>query len=108
MPKLDLTQLFLPPRHLAMLQDILRQHLNSEETSVWAYGSRVTGGAHEGSDLDLVVRNLANLNSSTPQLAALKEALTESNLPMLIDLHDWALLPEEFQQNIMQNYIEIT
>lgn len=104
MPKVEPEQLLLQPRHLAMLQDILKQHLSQNQASVWAYGSRVTGKAHQGSDLDLVVRNLVDLNSPIPKLTALKEALTDSNLPMLIDLHDWALLPQEFQQNIEACY----
>lgn len=71
---------------------------------VWAYGSRVNGEAHDGSDLDLVLR--------TPQLNALpiddffalREKIRESNIPILVDLHDWARLPERFHQNILDGY----
>lgn len=54
MPKLDLTHLMLPSKHLHTLQTLLAQYVPQAE--VWAYGSRVTGGAHEGSDLDVVLR----------------------------------------------------
>jgi len=67
---------------------------------VWAYGSRVNGKAHEGSDLDLVIR--------TPQLEKvpldiflnLKEKIQESNIPIVIELFDWARLPNSFHKNI--------
>ena len=37
-----------------MLEGILREHVPGVE--VWAYGSRVSGHSHGGSDLDLVLR----------------------------------------------------
>src|SRR5579862_4525512 len=46
MPTLD-----LPPNHLRVLLDLLRQ--NVPDAEVWAYGSRVNHTAHEASDLDL-------------------------------------------------------
>jgi predicted nucleotidyltransferase len=55
MPRLELSRLLLSDRHLHTLQALLAQHAPGAE--VWAYGSRVTGGAHEGSDLDLVLRH---------------------------------------------------
>ena len=67
---------------------------------VWAYGSRVSGSAHDGSDLDLVVRsqNLDKLPIDT--YLELKEKIKYSNIPILVDLFDWARLPESFHRNI--------
>ena len=45
----------LPPRYLDKVRAILQQYV--PDYNVWAYGSRVRGGAFEASDLDLVVRN---------------------------------------------------
>lgn len=75
-----------------------------EPFEVWAYGSRVLGTAHEGSDLDLVVRtpNLEPLAGRTFNL--LREAIRESNIPIWVELHDWARLPESFQKNIEARY----
>ena len=47
-------RLHLKPRHRRMLEEILRQHVPDAE--VWAYGSRVSGHSHDGSDLDLALR----------------------------------------------------
>src|SRR5271165_2978747 len=93
MPKLD-----LKPEHLRLLLDVLQQH--APEAEAWAYGSRVNGDGHEGSDLDLVVRNPARLKEPQKQLGALREALSESNLPMLVDVLDWARIPEDFRREI--------
>ncbi len=53
MPPAELSQLVLSARHLAELRALLDRHV--PDAVVWAFGSRVTGGAHEGSDLDLLV-----------------------------------------------------
>lgn len=71
---------------------------------VWAYGSRVDGTAHEGSDLDLVVRS-QNLEPLPAELYKdLKEKIRESNIPILVELRDWARLPESFHRNIEQQH----
>ncbi|MFI5163980.1 MAG: nucleotidyltransferase domain-containing protein [Bacteroidia bacterium] len=82
-------------------------HIFSELTvpaEVWAYGSRVNGTAHQGSDLDLVIRskNLSPLPINI--LANLTEKIKESNIPILIELQDWARLPESFHRNIEKQY----
>lgn len=71
---------------------------------VWAYGSRVNGDAHEGSDLDLVVRtpNLQKLPIDV--FLDLKEKIQESNIPIVVELFDWARLPEIFYKNIITQH----
>ena len=83
MPKLD-----LPLMYRQMLLAVLATH--APDAEVWAYGSRVNGQAHEGSDLDLVVRNPDRLDQPQRQLYLLRDALTESNLPILVEVLDWA------------------
>ena len=103
MAKLTLTLL---PGYIAELRRLIAAHLPGAE--VWAYGSRVNGTAHDASDLDLVVRHPLNL--SIRQGAAfweLKEALSESNLPFLVDLFDWAALPPVFWDNIAAQHIVV-
>jgi len=71
---------------------------------IWAYGSRVNGDAHDTSDLDLVLRTqgLSRLNHS--EFYDFKEALEESTIPILIQVFDWANIPESFRQNIQRRY----
>lgn len=95
--------LHLPPRYLEMVLAILRQHLPQAE--VWAYGSRVRGDCHDTSDLDLVVRNLADLTQPLPHLADVAEAFSESNLPLMVQIIDWARVPREFHDEILASYV---
>lgn len=97
---LPIEKLVLANRHLTLLQAILQQNVPACE--VWAYGSRVNGDGHSGSDLDLVLHGC-----TVDQFFQLQHALQESLLPMLIDLHRWETLPEAFKQNIQQRYIVI-
>ena len=95
----------LQPQHLALLRRLLQQHLPQAE--VWAYGSRVNGDGHEASDLDLVVRQPADLKQETRQLEEMREALVESDLPISVDVVDWALIPATFHREIERAYVVV-
>lgn len=105
MPALDISRLQLSARHLQTLQRLLAQWVPHAE--VWAYGSRVTGGAHEGSDLDLVLRNPSDLTQDVPGWLELQEALQDSSLPMLVEVQLWSRLPEAFHANIDAGYVVV-
>lgn len=98
-------RLHLQPRHRRMLESLLREHL--PEVEVWAYGSRVTGLSHDGSDLDLVLRGPGLGKIPIGQLADFEEAVRESNIPFLVEARDWARLPERFHAEIEQNYVVV-
>jgi predicted nucleotidyltransferase len=102
---MDTPPLLLRPEHLNELLRLLRAHLPDSE--VWAYGSRVNGDGHDTSDLDLAVRHPADLRTRQPPatLRNLRAAFSESNLPFLVDLHDWAALPPEFHPEIIKRHI---
>ena len=93
----------LNPRYLTMLHELIARCL-PPAVAVWAYGSRVNGNNHEGSDLDIVLRgsDLAPLPAGV--LGRFREVLTESNLPIFVGAHDWATLPESFHPRILARY----
>lgn len=93
----------LRPKDLALVHELVARCLPLA-VAVWAYGSRVNGNAHDGSDLDLVLRapDLAAL--PTGVLRRFREALTDSNLPIFVDAHDWATLPASFHPRILARY----
>lgn len=93
MAKLDLR-----PEWLEEVQRLIAVHL--PEAEVVAYGSRVNGNSHDGSDLDLIARNPNDPTKPLAGVPALREAFSESNLPILIDLLDWARIPESFRREI--------
>ncbi|TAK71853.1 MAG: nucleotidyltransferase domain-containing protein [Gammaproteobacteria bacterium] len=92
----------LNPEDLMLIRKILAEHVPHE--IVWAYGSRVDGGAHEGSDLDLVIIHPQDASIPQQNLAILREAFSASQLPILVDVLDWARIPDSFRQEIKQRY----
>ena len=95
-------RLDLPPRYREQLEALLREHVPGVE--VWAYGSRVNGKGHQASDLDLVLRGpgLAPLGESFFDLL---EAIENSNIPILVQAHDWARLPQTFHSEVERDHV---
>ena len=96
-------RLLLKPRHRRMLEEILREHVPGVE--VWAYGSRVSGQSHDGSDLDLVLRAPDLEEIPIGKLVELEEALRLSTIPFLVEARDWARLPESFCREIERDFV---
>lgn len=100
-----MASLDLRPEWLEIVRQIFAIHL--PEAEVIAYGSRVTGTAHEGSDLDLVARNPHNPQLPVRNLSDVRECFTESNLPILVDILDWAQIPDSFREEITRTGVFI-
>jgi type I restriction enzyme S subunit len=96
-PAIDITS-----QQRQTLVDLLRQ--NIPDVEVWAYGSRVQWTARRNSDLDLVAFIPLSKKS---RIEELREALAESDLPFLVDLHIWDEIPERFHEIIRANYVVI-
>ena len=99
-------QLHLSEKHRRLIETQLGKHLPDME--VWAYGSRVTGRSHDGSDLDLVIRGPGLKEVPIEQLAKFQEAMRESTIPFLIETRDWARLPEGFHREIEHSHLVLT
>ena len=93
----------LPCCYRDQIEALLREHVPGVE--VWAYGSRVSGRSHKGSDLDLVLRGPDLQRIPNGQLTNLIEALEESNVPIIVQTHDWARLPENLHREIEREYV---
>ena len=96
-------RLHLKPRHRAVIEASLKKHLPGVE--VWAYGSRVNGRSHDGSDLDLVLRGPGLARIEASRLIGLTEALRDSTIPFLVEARDWACLPERFDREIERGHV---
>ena len=97
-------RLALPRRYRDQLEALLSEHVPGVE--VWAYGSRVNGESHDGSDLDLALRGPA-LEPLDGGYYDLLEAIEKSSIPILVQTHDWAMLPESFHREIERDYIVV-
>lgn len=90
---------------LAILRSCLRTHLPSDARA-FAFGSRVDGSARRYSDLDVALVWDRPLDFDT--MAALAEALSESDLPFTVDLVDAALLAPAFRARIAAAWVPLT
>ena len=98
-------RLDLPQRYRKEVEAILRDKM--PDADVWAYGSRVDGTSYDTSDLDLVVRSPGLKPISAREMQALREAFSDSNIPLFVEAHDWARLPDSFHREIEKNYIPL-
>jgi predicted nucleotidyltransferase len=99
-PNLD-----LPRRYREQIEALLRRHVPGVE--VWAYGSRINGKSHRGSDLDLALRSPTLGPIPVDKFSNLVEALEQSNIPILVQVHDWARLPESFHTEIERDHVAL-
>ena len=95
-------RLDLPFHYRKELEALLREYVPDAE--VWAYGNRVNGRGDEGSGLDLALRcpTLEPLGENHSDLLA---AIEESNIPIVVQAHDWAGLPESSHREIERDYV---
>ena len=93
----------LNPRHLATVERILTEHAPGLE--VRAFGSRATWTAREYSDLDLAIVGESRLD--TGMIWRLKEAFSESDLPIRVDVLDWHTISDKFREAIEPDCVEL-
>jgi len=98
-----MADLHLHDRHRELLLSLLQEHLPGVDA--WAYGSRVNGRSHDGSDLDLVLRGPGLEEIPIVRLGEFWEAVTDSSIPFLVEARDWARLPERFHHEIEREHV---
>lgn len=89
--------------HWEIVQSILQRHVPQYE--VWAFGSRAKSAAKPYSDLNLAVitDQLLPLNTS----ANLSDAFSESDLPLKVDVVDWATTRAPFRKIIERDRVTV-
>lgn len=97
-----MNNIFLKDEYYKILQNIFSAYCPNAE--ILAYGSRINNNAHDGSDLDLVVKSF---NDNSKSIIELREILNQSNIPFLIDINEYGYLPKSFQEEIDRHHIVI-
>jgi predicted nucleotidyltransferase len=69
---------------------------------VWAFGSRVSHRARPFSDLDLAI--IADHPLGFEKLGDIHETFSLSDLPIKVDVLDWACITESFREIIRSQY----
>ncbi len=93
----------LPARDLVRLHHILAAQVPGVQ--VLAFGSRVKGKARKFSDLDLALDAGERLPWS--RIGDLKEALSESDLPIVVDVIDLNDVSERFREMVLRQAIPL-
>ena len=92
----------LDPKHLELTKSILAEHF--PDCDVRAFGSRVTGKARVYSDLDVMITGDGALDRRS--IEALKDAFSESDLPIMVDIVDGNAISESFRR-IIESHCEV-
>ena len=99
----DAPPIDIAPRDWADVVRILHEQVPNIE--VWAFGSRAKRTAKPYSDLDLALITLQPL--SLDQLAAITDAFATSDLPIRVDVVDWASTSEVFRKHVEQGKVVV-
>ncbi len=94
-----MSRLLIGQKYLKELISIFDKYC--PKSTIFAYGSRLNGSAHCGSDLDLAVKDFGDEKCNISELI---EILSQSDIPFLIDILEFNLLPESFQKEILKDY----
>ncbi len=86
----------LKPEWVIIINDIFARLLPN--TKVVLYGSRARGTKKPYSDIDLCI--MSDTPTASIVLSQLKDAMSESYLPVRVDITDWADTSPNFQQII--------
>jgi predicted nucleotidyltransferase len=90
-------------RDIEIVKRLLKRRLPGCE--IRAYGSRVAGTAHSGSDLGIAIVGPTALDPFV--LSELYSDFEESDLPLSVDLIDWNIAPDSFREAIARRYVVI-
>lgn len=92
----------LPEAHQKQVLEIIRARL--PDARVWVYGSRVKGRARRYSDLDLM---LDDEGRAIPWsvIGNLDEDFDESDLPIIVELHDLAEADANFLERVRKDFL---
>jgi predicted nucleotidyltransferase len=94
----------LETEYLNQVRSILREWVPNCE--VWAFGSRVhQRGLKPFSDLDLVLLIEPPLDEA--YCSRIKEAFSESDLPIRVDVVDWSQLTDSLRAMILKEHEKI-
>lgn len=95
----------LRPDHRRLVLNVLRRHL-PRSSKAWVFGSRATGRARRYSDLDLAID--AGRRLTLDEIARLREAFSDSDLPYKVDLVDWHDIDDRWRRVILAERVAFT
>jgi predicted nucleotidyltransferase len=93
-------------RYLATLRDVVRKALAGTGAQAWLFGSRATGTAWPGSDVDIAVDAPPDMNPLI--IADLREALDDTAVPWVCDVVDLRRTSDDFRGRVYEEGVPWT
>jgi predicted nucleotidyltransferase len=94
----------LPSEYRNEIVNYIHQGL-TVPVSIYLHGSRAKNSAHQGSDIDIVVKPQGNQPIPKFELMQVRARLSEGNIPYFVDIQDWDALPDWLKREIQQTGI---
>jgi predicted nucleotidyltransferase len=90
----------LKDEYLQIIRKII--HERFPDCKILVYGSRINGKSWEFSDIDIAIDNETKISWS--KLYDLKEALSLTDIPIIVDICDYNDISDNFRKVILDNY----
>ncbi|WP_299443494.1 nucleotidyltransferase family protein [uncultured Rhodospira sp.] len=87
-------------RYLATLRAVVRKALAGTGARAWLFGSRATGTAYPGSDVDIAIDAPPEMSSLI--IGDLREALEDTNVPWVCDVVDLRRTSDDFRGRVFR------
>lgn len=94
----------LPSEWKKIVEEVLHQYVPDRRVVI--FGSRAVGNPKPFSDIDLCVMGEKPLSAEV--MSELKNAFVESDLPVRVDVIDWATTSSRFRKVVEQRNEEIS
>ena len=91
-----MTQKIISKKAEKKIKEIIFQFLNPREYQIFIFGSRVTGKAKKFSDFDVGIFGKKPISFET--LGLIDEAFENSDLPYIINVVDFSMVPKNFKK----------
>ena len=86
-------------KYLNLIKDIVKRNINCE---IRVFGSRVKSMNAKFSDLDIALVSDSVIDEKI--LYKIREEISLSDIPIIVDIIDWNTTQEFFQKIILENY----
>ncbi|MBI5613484.1 nucleotidyltransferase domain-containing protein [Candidatus Gottesmanbacteria bacterium] len=90
---------------LSILTSIIHKHLDDSTYKTFIFGSRTQPKHRKFCDLDVGIMGSTELSAST--LLQIKEDLSNSDIPYLIDVVDFRAVSKDFREKALSNIISL-
>lgn len=98
----------LSPDQYDLLKRLVFAPLLERHAQVYVFGSRARGTHHPYSDIDILFIEDPNFPISSQDLAAIREAAEDSNLPIKVELVNNSYLAASYRESVERDKVPVS